>query len=681
MRKIFCLFILMLLPALVVAQNLVFVQGTIRNVDTSEPIAGVNIVVNYISIAETDLDGKFMIRVERDAVITLYATGYEDRVVELDNRQELNLFMEPQVIVIEAVEVVSDIKSKVIAVEPTEIVIKQNYFHLRTHFRLYDHLFQSEDRFIFQPCVYNQTRKTTHNLKPLVIDGKYFKINNERLNDGDMERDKLYDYVIEQNADKTDILYTYSDSTYIESKYLGDDYYAECYLAVNQLAIHPKDYLDTMVIARGTKNPLRFLSYDFDALPLMDSTLIPRPEFKLMSDIGSSKISFLIGKAQIDNNDANNVRELEMISQRINSILTNEFASVRSITITGYASPEGGYRLNESLAKQRTKLISERVRASIDPSYDLEVTDNSVVVPWSEVIPMLEADSLLQLATTITDIVMKHRDDYDRCGAAIRRLKEYRSIIVPEYLPRLRRVEYVIDYSIFRNLRDDEIWARYRAKEEDISRFEYWRLIESAPNEQERTRLEEEAHSLFKGFHLISNRVAVRAIENEEYDLAILESCMGANAPFEICYNQTLTALNCVELELADSLSQLLDDERASDLKAIVEVHKGQFKEVPKAIKAEGGFNEVLALLHLDRDLEALERVIPMMEEIDNQENARGWYILAICYNRTENLLMAMQALIMATALDPELEKTARIDSDLIDIIELIAPTDDSATY
>ncbi len=672
----------MLLPAVIVAQNLVIVQGSIRNVDTSEPISGVNIVVNFISIAQTDLDGKFMIRVERDAELSLYAVGYEDRVVNLDNRQELNIFMEPQVVQIDAVEVVSEVKSKVIAPEPTEIIIKQNYFCLKTRFRLYDHLFHSEDRFIFQPCVYNQTRKTIHNLRPLVVDGKYFKINNERLNDGEMDRDKLYEFVIEQNIDKENNLYTYSDSTYIDSKYLNDDFHAECYLAINQLDIHPKDYLDTMVIARGTKNPLRFLEYSFDPLPLVDSSLIPRPEFKLMSDIGSSQISFMIGKAQIDESNPNNVRELEMINKRINDILGNEYASVRSIAITGYASPEGGYALNYSLATQRTKMISDRIKASIDPSYDLELIDNSVVMKWSALIPLLEEDEEYEIAEQIAKIVMQYKDDYDRCSYAIRRLSSYRSLIVPTYLPRLRRVEYVIDYSIFRNLRDDEIWARYNSKAEDISRFEYWRLIESAPTEEQRVELEEQAHSLFRGFDLISNRVAVRSIVKGEYDSQILESCMDKDVPFEILYNQTLMALYNIDIEGADSLSSLLiDDYRSEDLKAIIEVHKGQFKEVPEPIKARGGLNEILVLLHLERNLEALERIVPMMEEPENQDYAKGWYVLAVCYNRTENLLMAMQALTMATALDPDLEMTARIDSDMIDIIELIAPSDDSMNY
>jgi hypothetical protein len=55
-------------------------------------------------------------------------------------------------------------------------------------------------------------------------------------------------------------------------------------------------------------------------------------------------------------------------------------------------------------------------------------------------------------------------------------------------------------------------------------------------------------------------------------------------------------------------------------------------------------------------------------------ENAKFWYVHAVCANRTEDIFTAMTSLEMALMLDPSLEETARLDSDAMDIVDLIRP-------
>jgi hypothetical protein len=65
---------------------------------------------------------------------------------------------------------------------------------------------------------------------------------------------------------------------------------------------------------------------------------------KLLMDAGVSKINFVLGKAKVDPNDPVSVENINGIKQKILAILNNEFATLKSIEIVGYASPEGSYK-------------------------------------------------------------------------------------------------------------------------------------------------------------------------------------------------------------------------------------------------------------------------------------------------------------------------------------------------
>ena len=49
----------------------------------------------------------------------------------------------------------------------------------------------------------------------------------------------------------------------------------------------------------------------------------------------------------------------------------------------------------------------------------------------------------------------------------------------------------------------------------------------------------------------------------------------------------------------------------------------------------------------------------------------------AICANRLEDLNWAIEAMTQAVALDPKLEEIARLDSDVMDIIDIISPQEE----
>jgi hypothetical protein len=174
----------------------------------------------------------------------------------------------------------------------------------------------------------------------------------------------------------------------------------------------------------------------------------------------------------------------------------------------------------------------------------------------------------------------------------------------------------------------------------------------------------------------------VQLIQQDSINLQILKPSLGRNAPKEIIYNQALMALGAREVAMADSLARLLPtDDSTAYLKSITAALAGDFEGAYPQIASRGGLNEVLLLLCMERNATALNKCNEMMTLPEYSQNAKFWYIHAVCANRTEDIFTAMISLETALALDPDLEETARLDSDVMDVIELIRPSEETYNY
>ena len=662
------------------AQHEIRIQGVVRDLSTSEPIGGVSVIYNGDQVAFTDIDGNYSAFVPNNAELLFYKPEYNDYEVKVDNRQIININMTIKLVELGESIVVGKMSKKTIVVDQTELEVIGNYFHLKTKFRVPKHIFTTDKRFIVQPSLVNVTREEVDWFRPVVMDGEVYKINRERILGFEEDEDVLKPYIVENTLDETHNIYQYHDSLFISREHFNEDFRAECYLAVNANYENPrKDFLDTVIIARGTQNPLRFLEYHIDPLELNDTSLIPKPEMKLVADKGVSRIGFVIGKAQIDKNNPQNQVEMAKIKEKLLSIVDNRFSTLNGISVIGYASPDGTYRKNALLAQDRTDVVLKEIVSALPEEVRkyVKLSSMSIVEPWSSVAKLMAADSL-EAASAVQEAVARYGDDYVNTQNAVRKVPGYRDVIAKEYLPRLRRVEYEINSTEFRNLTVPEIWDRYDRGEEDISRYEFWKLIESCPAPERRVAMEQEALRKFRNFTLIANREAVRLHNADSVNLDVLAPSVHLYAPLEVNFNQTLMALKAGDVELADSLMRFMPtNSKTSYLKSIVNTLNGDYEAAYPFIASMGGLNEVLILLCMGRNKDADAKMTVLLEDQENWKNADIWYVKAICANRLEDLNWAIEALNQAITLNPKLIEIARLDSDVMDVLDIILPPEE----
>ena len=645
----------------IIAQNL-RVAGVVRG-NNEERLAGVTIINKETKkvVGLTDEDGKYSVIVPVNGILNFTCLGYDGQDIKVKGRQIIDVVLVSTAVKIQEVSVVAKIKNKVIF-EPSEIEVVGNNFHLRTRFKVPAEMFSSNTRLIVQPTLYNITRKKGVLLKPVVTDGREYTLTQERMYEFDLKNDPLEPYIRKSEMTKNGELVAYHDSAYIEN--LKEDFRADIRLSLenyNRIL-----FTDSFQIARGLVNPLRFFEYKLKAKNITDERYFPKPELQLRNDRGEVELSFLPGKADINDRDPKNASELAKLRERLSSIETNPDAKLQTFSILGVSSPEGPHDKNLVLAKKRMDLAVNRILSHLNKeTLDfLKIQTGSKVETWQTAIEMMRRDSLFGQAQDLQNIVNKYPDSPDKQWRAIIRLPYYRSVIVPHYLPLMRRVEYNFDYSIYRFLTDAEIKELYLKDYKQLSRHEFWRMFEIAESDEEKETIYKQALEVYPKFMLAANNLSALYINQGRPDDSILESFISKDAPEEVLTNQAVALLSNWKYEKADSVVSLIPDGVSSEyLKSVTRALNGNYEEALATFGQEGGINEVVLLLALKRNDEAWEKAQNL------PETARSEYVKAIAANRLDKVMDAINHIEKAFELDPSLRDVAKVDADVMDLL------------
>lgn len=652
--------LLFILSSEVSAQR-IRIQGHITNTH-GKSVPDVNIIdpITNERIEISDEDGRYVVKAEKSGSLKYTCIGYEDQTVELKGRQVVNVVLKDAVFELDEVTVTSKIKDKVVP-EPTDIEIKGNYFHLKTRIPVPKELFSTNRRLVIQPSLYDINDQKRLLMRPMVFDGDAFQITQKRMYHGNEKNDPLHEYIVVKSTPyrQSDVL-VYHDSIYIQE--LKHDYRADVHLAMENYRFVV--YRDSFSIARGTVNPLRFLDYQFSASHITDRRYLPRPVMQLRDTQGEVNLTFVINQADLDDRNPQNQRELNRLNDELAAIEQNPDASLHSFHITGVASPDGSYAANLRLAKMRTDKALERILARLTPESrsSLKVQSDAEVASWDTVVALLRKDSLYTRADEIEELMHQYKSY--RLNQALKG-KPYYQELATRYLPSLRKVRYTYEYSIFRTLTDAEIHQLYQQRFQELTRYEYYRMIATAATPAEKERLCREAMALHHHFSYAANELAYCMIEQGTPDSRILQPFVSATAPAELLSNQIIALLDEGKYASADSLLSFLPEtEHFTQLRAITGALAGYHTETFDAVAATSPLNKVVMLLAMKRNEEAWQQLqtLPV-------QTAREYYVKAIAANRLDYINEALICINKALELEPSLIETARLDGDVIDLL------------
>ena len=161
---------------------------------------------------------------------------------------------------------------------------------------------------------------------------------------------------------------------------------------------------------------------------------------------GSAYIDFPVNRAEIIPDYRRNPEELAKIKKSIDFVKDDADAQITSITIRGYASPDGPYTVNERLAKGRTEALVNYVQNLY--AFPASIMHSAwVAEDWAGLRKYVEESDMEQrtaiLAVIDSDLAPDAKDKKIKKDFP----KEYAFLLANVY-PGLRHSDYTVEYVI-----------------------------------------------------------------------------------------------------------------------------------------------------------------------------------------------------------------------------------------
>lgn len=189
-------------------------------------------------------------------------------------------------------------------------------------------------------------------------------------------------------------------------------------------------------------------------------------------------LDFVVSKTDIDPGYMNNPRELAKITDMISVTRNDPSVTVRSISVIGYASPEGSLALNKKLSEGRADALVNYLM----PRFDFSREYYKVIFGgenWEGLHKMVEASSMTDKGEILNIVDKLIADTEGKSNAALKKqLKTLQSgvpynYMVKEYYPSLRKAICKIDY-VVKGFELDEAKEVIKSKPQNLSMNEMY---------------------------------------------------------------------------------------------------------------------------------------------------------------------------------------------------------------
>lgn len=644
--------------------------------------------------------------------LTISAIGYESQTIKTgkDNNKtiEVKLLMERYTLM--EAKVKGDLND--IFSGPARTVAKQegNWYKIPFTLKLKREHFHHDSRVVVQPVLYNHTRDTVIYMRPKVLDRPEYNVTQDRLYGFDIEEnDPLGEYVTvatekdsvinvqrfkqlpdsvkgkgfkalfrqiknipkRLKARKIDLhTYTWVDSIYKENP--NDD--CDCELRCLTEDYYKVLYDTAAVVAVGVVRPLRWLEYDVGIKEITDENKIPKPVQTPKADSAKVDLQFPNNGARFDLSNEVNKRIIDDLEEKLRALLGNKNATRINITLSCTSSPEGGFAHNYSLSQERMRFATNVLYGRLGADRDrVSFDQRASVATWTDVAALLKKDSLFDKASAVEEIAakFKNRDDQWR---AMRSLPFYGDLLTNKYLPQLRRVDYIISYTEFRNPSLQETRADYEkyGPGPNINEYMYWQLYTNAENDTIRERIIREALKQYpdkeaKETRVFAHDLQVVLLRHHRSDTTLLAPFAGTYAWDEINIAHAVALLENGAYQAAmDHMRRVKETEKTRFLHSICAVLAGERGKVLDVVARTSQRNRVSVLLHIDQNEAAYKTAMQMPDSL-----ALTHYLRAVCINRLgiakidDAIDKAKKELAIAIEMDPELKAIAEGDADV----------------
>ena len=377
-----------------------------------------------------------------------------------------------------------------------------------------------------------------------------------------------------------------------------------------------------------------------------------------------ANVKFLIGQAQLRKSELQNNSVQEFVRLLTEIAKDQEGKILDGVEVSAYASPDGGYQLNERLAGQREKVTGDYVQKQMSNSKIEAPLDTKYTAEDWEGFQELVAASDIQDKDVILRVLSMYKDPEER-EQQIKAISSAFRELADGILPQLRRARMIANYQLIG--RDDEqILAQIK---EDASKLSVEELLYGATLYENDSKAAAAAYQkavdLYPNDARAYNNLATIAYSEGNYVKAQqwLQKALRVNNKLsEANANLGLLALQEGDLSTAEN-----NIAKGSDANGLNEILGNLHLAQGKYVQAEQDFGSVksnsaaLAQI-LNKNYSAAATTLKGISTPDGITE----YLKAILASRTGNKSEAAAALEAAFKKDPSLRSYAEKDLEFV---------------
>lgn len=379
-----------------------------------------------------------------------------------------------------------------------------------------------------------------------------------------------------------------------------------------------------------------------------------------------ANIKFLIGQAQLRKSELQNNSVQEFV-RLLNEIAKDQEGRVLDgVEVSAYASPDGGYALNERLANKRQDVAAEYVGQQMkNTNNDAPIDAKYTAEDW-EGFQELVAASDIQDKDVILRVLSMYQDPEER-EQQIRNISAAFRELTDGILPQLRRARLTINYEVV-GRDDDQILAQMRKDASALSIEEILYGATLYDNDVARAEAAyKKAIELYPNDARAYNNLARLAYSQGNYtdakqwlEKALLVDKNQAEA------NANLGLLAMQQGDMLNAETYIAKASQANGLNEVLgnlHLAQGKYAQAEQDFGYKASNSAALAQI-LNKNYQQAAITLKNVKNAD----ATTDYLRAILNARTGNVAAATQALQNAIAKDPSLAAYAAKDMELVKV-------------
>ncbi|MCI9607698.1 MAG: hypothetical protein HFJ94_05950 [Muribaculaceae bacterium] len=324
----------------------------------------------------------------------------------------------------------------------------------------------------------------------------------------------------------------------------------------------------------GENGSTLLATLDFAPRVFVSTYIYVKPEaeaVKTRSVSGSAFIDFKIGKTVIDPDYRNNPRELAEIRASIDEVKSDKDVTITSLSVVGYASPDGSYAGNERLAKGRTQSLVDYVNNLYHfPAGIMHTAWHAE--DWEGLVAYLRSSSI-ENKDAIIELAADNSLAPDTREARLKsRFPKQYAFLLENVFPSLRHSDYKIDFNVRAYVSTEEIAAVMASAPQKLSLEELFRYARSLDeNSPEFREVMEVAVRMFPDSPVANLNAASTAVAHGEFDLARAYLAKAGNSPQATYINALLLIQDTQDYPAARALLRTAADAGVAEATAALQ--------------------------------------------------------------------------------------------------------------